>query len=57
MQFFDDKGEPATTVSFEMLKALAPLTDNPGQTLSRLGLDDPALKAALFRIAELSKQG
>ena len=56
LDFFDDKGAPANTVSFETLKALAPLTNDPDATLAKLGIDDESLKAALFRIAELSKQ-
>lgn len=55
--FFDDRGAPANAVSFETLKALAPLTANPDATLEKLGIDDPKVKAALTRIAELANQG
>lgn len=55
--FFDDRGEPANTVSYETLKALSPLTTDPAATLEKLGIDDPKVKAALTRIAELAKQG
>ena len=55
--FFDDQGKPANTVSYETLKALAPLTDDPQATIEKLGISDPQVKAALSRIAELAKQG
>lgn len=54
MEFFDDLGKPAATVSFDTLKALAPLTANPSETLKKLGLDDAALEAALTEIARIA---
>ncbi len=54
MELFDDKGQPAATVAFSTLKALAPLTSDPTATLEALGISDPAVEAALVRIAELA---
>lgn len=53
---WDENGQELATISFETLKALAPLTNDPDGTLAKLGIDDESLKAALHRIAELSKQ-
>ncbi|WP_219268852.1 hypothetical protein [Pseudomonas sp. Xaverov 259] len=54
MEFFDEQGKPAATVSFDTLKALGPLTVNPSETLKKFGLDDAALEAALTEIARIA---
>lgn len=54
MAYFDDNGQPAATVAFSTLKALTPLTSDPAATLAALGISDPAVEAALVRIAELA---
>lgn len=54
MEFFDEQGQPAATVAFTTLKALAPLTSDPAATLAAMGISDPAVEAALVKIAELA---
>lgn len=53
MEFFDEQGQPAATVAFTTLQALAPLTANPAATLAALGITDPAAEAALVKLGEL----
>jgi hypothetical protein len=55
MAFFDEHGEPAATVAFSTLQALAPLTADPAATLAALGITDPAVKAALVKLAQLAQ--
>lgn len=52
IELFDNQGLPATTISFDTLEALAPLTVDPDGTLEKLGINDAKLKAALIEIAE-----
>lgn len=54
MAYFDEHGEPAATVAFTTLQALAPLTVDPAATMAVLGLVDPAIEAALVKIGELA---
>ncbi|MBP1088465.1 MULTISPECIES: hypothetical protein [Pseudomonas] len=54
MAFFDEHGEPAITVAFTTLQALAPLTSDPAATLAALGITDPAVEVALVKLAQLA---
>lgn len=54
MEFFDEKGEPAATVSFADLKALSPLTSNPEQALEKLGIADERLKEVLLKLGKIA---
>lgn len=54
MEFFDEKGEPAATVSFADIKALAPLTENPDLTLEKLGINDERLKQVLVKLSKIA---
>ena len=54
MAFFDEHGQPAATVAFATLQALAPLTTDPSATLAALGITDPAIEAALVKLGELA---
>ncbi|MEE4183003.1 hypothetical protein [Pseudomonas viridiflava] len=51
--FFDEQGQRAVAVALPTLQALAPLTSDPTAALATMGITDPALKAALIKIAEL----
>lgn len=54
MEFFDDQGEPAATVSFADIKALDPLTEDPDKTLEKLGIKDERLKQVLVKLSEIA---
>jgi hypothetical protein len=54
IEFFDENGLPAATVAFTTLQALAPLTADPAAALAALGITDPAVEAALIKLAQLA---
>jgi len=54
MEFFDEQGEPAATVSFADIKTLSPLTSDPDETLKKLGLEDEKLKAVLVKLQKIA---
>lgn len=55
MKQWDENGRELATIPFEILKALAPLTDDPDATLKAIGLESPGLKAALIKVSEVAK--
>ena len=55
LKVWDENGRELAQVPYETLLALAPLTDDPGATLSQLGIEDEGLKAALLKISEIAK--
>ncbi|MBX8484034.1 hypothetical protein [Pseudomonas cichorii] len=54
MEFFDEQGEPAATISFADIKALSPLTENPEKTLEKLGIDDERLTQVLTKLHKIA---
>lgn len=51
----DENGKELAQVPYEVLLALAPLTDDPDAVLAKLGIADAGLKAALLKVAEIAK--
>lgn len=51
----DENGRELAQVPYEVLLALAPLTDDPDAVLAKLGIADEGLKAALLKVAEIAK--
>jgi len=52
---WDENGRELANIPFETLIALSPLTDDPEETLQKLGLKSEELKSALVKIAEIVK--
>lgn len=55
LKAWDENGRELAQVPYETLNALAPLTDDPGAILAKLGIEDEALKAALFKVSEIAR--
>lgn len=51
----DENGRDLAQVPYEVLLALAPLTDDPDAVLARLGIQDDRVKAALVELAEIAR--
>ncbi len=51
----DENGRDLAQVPYEVLLALAPLTNDPDAVLAKLGIEDESLKAALIEVAEIAK--